>query len=114
MCGLGAHPQPPHTPHEQTHAPTPPFLPPLPPSPQRLLPPTCTEVPSAFEAVGHIAHINLRDDLLPYKYLIGQVLLDKNPNIKTVVNKVCGRAEGSALFVWSLFSGGFYSFFFFL
>lgn len=46
------------------------------------------EIPSAFEQVGHLIHLNLRDELLPYKYIIGQVLLDKNPSCKTVVNKV--------------------------
>jgi tRNA (guanine37-N1)-methyltransferase len=46
------------------------------------------EVPSAFEAIGHVAHVNLRDDVLPYRYLVGQVILDKNKHIKTVVNKV--------------------------
>ena len=63
-----------------------------------ILPPDM-EVPSSFESVGHIgmvtpplrvmlafsvnnlaypilAHFNLRDDYLPYKNLIGQVLLD--------------------------------------
>ncbi|XP_010268910.1 PREDICTED: tRNA (guanine(37)-N1)-methyltransferase 1 isoform X2 [Nelumbo nucifera] len=46
-------------------------------------------VPTAFETVGHIAHLNLRDDHLPYKKLIAQVVLDKNkPKIQTVVNKV--------------------------
>lgn len=38
--------------------------------------------------IGHIAHFNLRDEYLPYKYLIGQVILEKNLAIKTVVNKV--------------------------
>lgn len=52
-----------------------------------LLPEGC-EVPTSFESVGHIAHVNLRDDLLPFKTVIGQVLLDKNPSIRTVVNKV--------------------------
>jgi len=33
------------------------------------------------------AHVNLRDIYLPYKHLIGQVLLDKNPAIRTVINK---------------------------
>jgi hypothetical protein len=41
------------------------------PAAQRLLP-DGLEVPSAFESVGHIAHLNLRGDLLPYKHLIGQ------------------------------------------
>lgn len=50
--------------------------------------PEGTEIPSSFEAIGHIAHLNLRDHVLPFKYLIGQVILDKNPTIKTVVNKV--------------------------
>ncbi|XP_057457824.1 tRNA (guanine(37)-N1)-methyltransferase 1 [Lotus japonicus] len=46
-------------------------------------------VPSAFETVGHIAHLNLREEHLPYKKLIAKVVLDKNkPKIKTVVNKI--------------------------
>ncbi|KAL7131075.1 hypothetical protein ABFS83_13G175600 [Erythranthe nasuta] len=46
-------------------------------------------IPSAFEMVGHIAHLNLRDEHLQYKHLITKVVLDKNkPKIKTVVNKV--------------------------
>ena len=45
-------------------------------------------MPCSFETVGHIAHLNLRDELLPYKHLVGQVLLDKNPSIRTIVNKV--------------------------
>ncbi|KAJ6886947.1 tRNA (guanine(37)-N1)-methyltransferase 1 [Populus alba x Populus x berolinensis] len=46
-------------------------------------------IPSAFETVGHIAHLNLRDEHLPYKKLIAKVVLDKNkPKIQTVVNKI--------------------------
>ncbi|EQC32018.1 hypothetical protein SDRG_10217 [Saprolegnia diclina VS20] len=55
---------------------------------RKLLPESITEVPASFETIGHIAHINLREFHLPYKHIIGQVILDKNsPRIKTVVNK---------------------------
>mmetsp|Transcript_4634 Transcript_4634/g.10180 ORF Transcript_4634/g.10180 Transcript_4634/m.10180 type:complete len:621 (-) Transcript_4634:85-1947(-) len=46
------------------------------------------EIPSSFEIAGHIAHLNLRSESLPYKYLIGKAILDKNrPKIRMVVNK---------------------------
>lgn len=55
---------------------------------RRLLPKDIT-VPSSFETVGQLIHLNLRDEQLPYKHLIGCVLLHKlSPRIKTVVNKV--------------------------
>ncbi|KAL3503293.1 hypothetical protein ACH5RR_037742 [Cinchona calisaya] len=45
-------------------------------------------VPSSFETVGHIAHLNLREEHLPYKKIVAKVVLDKNkPKIQTVVNK---------------------------
>lgn len=51
--------------------------------------PIVDEVPSSFEIAGHIAHVNLRDESLPYKFLIGKAILDKNrPKIKLVVNKI--------------------------
>jgi tRNA (guanine37-N1)-methyltransferase len=34
------------------------------------------------------AHLNLRDEYLPYKNLIATVIMDKNPTIKTVINKL--------------------------
>jgi tRNA (guanine37-N1)-methyltransferase len=36
-----------------------------------ILPPEISEVPSAFETIGHIAHVNLRDNQLDYKSIIG-------------------------------------------
>ncbi|KAG2433060.1 hypothetical protein HYH02_012764 [Chlamydomonas schloesseri] len=54
---------------------------------KRLLP-EGVDAPSSFETIGHIAHLNLRDEQLPYRHLIAQVLLDKNPHLKTIVNKV--------------------------
>ncbi|XP_021725997.1 tRNA (guanine(37)-N1)-methyltransferase 1-like isoform X1 [Chenopodium quinoa] len=46
-------------------------------------------IPSAFETVGHIAHLNLKEEHLPYKKVIAKVVLDKNkPKIQTVVNKI--------------------------
>lgn len=54
---------------------------------QQLLP-ADVQVPTGFEQVGHIVHLNLRPEQRPHKQLIGQVLLDKlSPRIRTVVNK---------------------------
>ena len=51
--------------------------------------PLIEEVPSSFEAAGHVAHLNLREEALPYKYLIGKAILEKNrPRIRLVVNKI--------------------------
>lgn len=55
------------------------------------------DVPSSFETIGHIAHLNLRPEHEPFKKLIGSVILDKNPVIKTVVNKV-GSIEATFRF----------------
>ncbi|ORY87662.1 tRNA methyltransferase Trm5 [Protomyces lactucae-debilis] len=46
------------------------------------------DTPSGFTMVGHIAHMNLRDAYLPYKHIIGQLVLDKNSAARTVVNKL--------------------------
>ena len=71
-----------------------------------ILPAEFEAVPSGYEAVGHIAHYNLNKEYLPYKNIIGelhctlyisavlmyvscagQVTLDKQRNLRTVVNK---------------------------
>lgn len=46
------------------------------------------EIPVGFAIVGHIAHLNLREQYLPYKNLIAEVIRDKNPTIRTVINKI--------------------------
>uniref|UniRef100_A0A8C9W066 tRNA (guanine(37)-N1)-methyltransferase n=1 Tax=Scleropages formosus TaxID=113540 RepID=A0A8C9W066_SCLFO len=45
------------------------------------------DVTSGFSRVGHVAHLNLREHQLPYKNLIGQVIMDKNSGVTCVVNK---------------------------
>ncbi|KAJ1727321.1 tRNA(m(1)G37)methyltransferase [Coemansia biformis] len=50
--------------------------------------PDATQAPTSYEQIGHIAHMNLRDEYLEYKNLIGQVVLDKSPAISLVVNKL--------------------------
>ncbi|CAN3358691.1 tRNA (guanine(37)-N(1))-methyltransferase [Diutina catenulata] len=46
------------------------------------------DVPSGYAQAGHVAHLNLRDEFKPYGKLIGQVILDKNNKIQTVVDKI--------------------------
>jgi tRNA (guanine37-N1)-methyltransferase len=45
------------------------------------------QCPSAFTIAGHLAHLNLKEQYMPYRKIIGEVILEKFPNIKTVVNK---------------------------
>lgn len=54
---------------------------------RRLLP-TYVIAPTAFETIGHIAHLNLREQHAPYRSAIGLVMLEKlAPRIRSVVNK---------------------------
>ena len=71
----------------------------------RKLLPQGMEVPSAFEQVGHVAHVNLRDEQLPYKAVIGQVLLDKNSRLRSVVNKVESISNELRVFPMELLAG---------
>ena len=41
---------------------------------------------SGYSYVGHVCHLNLREEAQDYKHVIGQILLQL-PNIRTVVNK---------------------------
>ncbi|XP_049865759.1 tRNA (guanine(37)-N1)-methyltransferase isoform X1 [Pectinophora gossypiella] len=45
------------------------------------------EMVSSFSTIGHIIHLNLKEHLLDYRPLIGQVLVDKIKTCRTVVNK---------------------------
>ncbi|CAL1414472.1 unnamed protein product [Linum trigynum] len=43
----------------------------------------------SYWSAGHIAHVNIHDELLPFKDVIAKVIYDKNhPRIRTIVNKV--------------------------
>ncbi|KAJ7597397.1 Met-10+ like-protein-domain-containing protein [Mycena floridula] len=63
------------------------------------------EAPVGFAAIGHIAHMNLNEDYLPYKHVIGQVFLDKNVSIKTVVNKLDNIDNQFRVFKMELLAG---------
>ena len=39
-----------------------------------VLPANIEEIPSRFETIGHIAHLNLPSGLAEYKYLIGKLI----------------------------------------
>nr|CDS29766.1 protein of unknown function Met10 [Hymenolepis microstoma] len=51
-----------------------------------VLPPDMDAV-SSFSLVGHVAHFNLKPAALPFRKLIGQIVMDKLPHVRTVVNK---------------------------
>lgn len=67
--------------------------------------PAGVEVPGSFETVGHIAHLNLRDEVATYKHMIGRVLLDKNPRLRTVINKVGSIDSEFRVPEWELLAG---------
>jgi tRNA (guanine37-N1)-methyltransferase len=68
--------------------------------------PDGVDVPSSFEQCGHIIHLNLRDEQLPYKESIGQVILDKNhKRARTVVNKVSSIATQFRTFPMEVLAG---------
>ncbi|OTB06614.1 hypothetical protein M426DRAFT_20712 [Hypoxylon sp. CI-4A] len=64
-------------------------------------------VPGGFNPAGHVAHMNLKEKFLPYKKLIAAVLLDKNPVIKTVINKVAnvGTESEFRTFAYEVLAG---------
>lgn len=40
---------------------------------------------SGFTQAGHIVHVNLREEMLPYKYVVGQILRDKISTCRLVI-----------------------------
>lgn len=44
------------------------------------------EISRGFSRIGHIIHLNLRDNTIPYKKVIGEILLEM-PGIRTIVAK---------------------------
>ncbi|KAK5126988.1 hypothetical protein LTR85_008347 [Meristemomyces frigidus] len=65
------------------------------------------EIPSGFSQVGHVAHLNLRDEYLKYKHLIAEILIDKNPGVRTVINKIddVGEANEYRTFKYEVLAG---------
>ncbi|QLL33383.1 hypothetical protein HG536_0E02940 [Torulaspora globosa] len=63
------------------------------------------EIPTGFTVVGHIAHLNLRQEFKPFAALIGQVILDKNNKIETVVDKVSSIATQFRTFPMQVIAG---------
>ena len=70
----------------------------------RLLPPGVT-VPTGFETAGTIAHLNLRAEHDPHKSVIARVLLDKLPQIRTVVNKIAETGGPYRTFAMEVLAG---------
>lgn len=76
-----------------------------------LLPPDLRDehdgIPTGFNQAGHVAHLNLREKFLPYKKLIAKVLLDKNPSVKTVINKIAdvGNESEFRTFAYEVLAG---------
>ncbi|KAF2751038.1 guanine(37)-N1-methyltransferase [Sporormia fimetaria CBS 119925] len=65
------------------------------------------EIPTGFSQAGHVAHLNLRKQYLPYKHIIAEVLADKNPTVRTVINKLdtVGTENAYRTFAYEVLSG---------
>lgn len=50
--------------------------------------PSEVEIPQSYQTVGTILHVNLDSNQFIYKNIIGEVLLNKNKYIKTVITKI--------------------------
>ena len=63
------------------------------------------EIPTGFSITGHVAHLNLRKEFKPFDSLIGQVILDKNNKIESVVDKVSSIATKFRTFPMKVIAG---------
>ena len=60
----------------------------------KILPEEALPPPTGFEQIGHVIHLNLKEKHIPYRKLIGSVILDRlSPKVQSVVNKV-GEVSG--------------------
>eukprot|EP00392_Amoebophrya_sp_AT5.2_P006856 g6868.t1 len=72
----------------------------------RMVLPEGATIPSSFETVGHLAHLNLHDDTqLRYRYEIGRILLDKNPSLRSVYMKTSTLKNEFRTFPMALLAG---------
>jgi tRNA (guanine37-N1)-methyltransferase len=71
----------------------------------QLLPKSIHPVPTAFEMVGHVAHLNLRNHHLSYRTLIGEVLLETLPTIDTVIQKIGDVSGPHRTFQYEVLAG---------
>ena len=62
-------------------------------------------IPTSYERIGHIAHYNLKEQHEEYKYTIAKVLMLKNNQIKTVVNKTSMIENQFRVFPMELLAG---------
>ena len=63
------------------------------------------DLPASFEVAGTVAHVNLREEYLPWKYVVGQVILDKNPALRSVINKTGAIHETFRTFPMEVLAG---------
>eukprot|EP01084_Bolivina_argentea_P073454 133298_1 len=72
----------------------------------QLIIPNNYEIPTHYESIGHIVHFNLKNELLKYKYLIGQIYLDKLPNsVQTIINKTDSISNEFRVFPMEIIAG---------
>ncbi|KAL4918817.1 hypothetical protein BDW62DRAFT_210213 [Aspergillus aurantiobrunneus] len=65
------------------------------------------EVPQGFTQVGHVAHLNLREQYIPWQHIIAEIILDKNGNVRTVIRKTedVGSQSEFRTFPYELLAG---------